>query len=221
MPIAIRHSRDPVPSIARPAGWSVALVTDTRLLAALHQRDEQVLQERIDAGHRAYVASLDGTPAAFGWVATQSASIGELGFSFTIAPRERYLWNFVTLPDYRGRGVYPCLVNDIVRRESVRADRFWIAYAPENHASGRGIRRAGFVDLAALSFLENGQPALADLIPGGAARARTLLGISTTPQPLAPCWRCVRAGRAHSCAEGACACDYQQPVSGCAQDARV
>lgn len=221
MPIAIRHARDPIPAIPRPAGWSVQRVTDTHLLAALHQRDEELLQERLASGHRAYVAYLDHAPAAFGWVATQTARIGELGFTFTIVSRERYLWNFVTLPAYRGRGVYPCLIDDIVRYEQRQAHRFWIAYAPENHASGRGIRRAGFVDLAALSFQPDGVPALADLLPGGAARARALLGIGTTPHPLAPCWRCVRAGHAHSCAQGACACDYQQPLSGCAAEAHT
>lgn len=220
MPIALRHSRDPVPSIPRPADWSVRDTTDIHLLAALHARDASTMQERLEAGHRAYVAYVGSTAAAFGWVATREATIGELGFGFRIAPHERYLWNFVTLPAFRGRGLYPRLLDDIVRHERMFAQHFWIAYAPENHASGRGIRRAGFVDLAALSFLENGHPALSDMLPGGASRARALLGIGTTPAPLAPCWRCVRAGRAHSCAAGACACDYQQPLSGCAAEAQ-
>lgn len=220
MPIAIRHSRDPVPAISRPSGWTVRLETDARVLARNLARDEDTIQQRLDTQHRAYVAYIDGDIAGWGWVATRSAVIGELNFDFRIAAHERYLWNFVTRPEYRGRGVYPCLLDDIVRREALHADRFWIAYAPENHASGSGIRKAGFVDLAALSFLEDGQPALADLLPGGAARASALLGIGASKRPLAPCWRCVRAGRAHACAAGACACDYQQPLSGCSVDGR-
>lgn len=215
MPIALRSSRDPVPAIPCPADWSVSTTTDTTLLSTLHSRAPHVMQQRLDGGHRAYVGFVGTTPAAFGWVATRTASIGELGFDFRVAPHERYLWNFVTLPQFRGQGLYPRLLDDIVRRESTAAQRFWIAYAPENHASGRGIHRAGFVDLAALSFLDNGRPALADLLPGGAARAHTLLGIAATPEPLAPCWRCVRAGHANSCSAGGCACDYQVPQSGC------
>ena len=55
------------------------------------------------------------------------------------------------------------------------------------------------------------------LTPDGARTASRVLGIRESAEPLAPCWRCVRAGRgAMSCAPGNCRCDYQQPTSGCA-----
>ena len=47
-----------------------------------------------------------------------------------------------------------------MRAESRDAERFWIAYAPENHASGAGIAKAGFVALAEMSFDADGRPAL-------------------------------------------------------------
>jgi hypothetical protein len=59
------------------------------------------MTRRFDAGHRAYVALLNGRPAAWGWVATRSADIGELGATFAIPAGERYLWNFVTLASHR------------------------------------------------------------------------------------------------------------------------
>ena len=217
MPFAARHRDDPTPPLEPLPDLAVRRETDAALMAALQGRGEVEMARRLDAGHRAYVAWRGGVPAAFGWVATRSAEIGELGSAFAIPRGERYLWNFVTLAAHRGLGIYPRLLDAIVRAESREAERFWIAYAPENHASGAGIRKAGFVALAELSFDAAGRPALRGLTPGGARVAARVLGLPEAADALAPCWRCVRAGRgAMSCAPGSCRCDYQQPKSGCA-----
>ena len=217
MPFAARHRSDPTPALDPLPALVVRRETDAAAMAALQQRDVAEMQRRLDDGHRAYVAHRDGAPAAWGWVATRTAAIGELGSTFAIPAGERYLWNFVTLAAHRGLGVYPRLLDAIVRAEARDAARFWIAYAPENHASGAGIRRAGFVALAELSFDAAGRAALRALVPGGGRVASRVLGLPEAGEPLAPCWRCVRAGRgAMACAEGACRCDYQVPASGCA-----
>jgi len=172
---------------------------------------------RFAEGHRAYVASRTGEAAAWGWIATQTARIGELESSFAIPTGERYLWNFVTLPAHRGLGIYPRLLQAIVRAEAREAERFWIACAPENRASGGGIAKAGFTPLAEMSFDADGRPAVHALVPGGGIVSSRVLGLPVSDEPLAPCWRCVRAGRgAMTCAAGVCRCDYQQPKSGCA-----
>jgi ribosomal protein S18 acetylase RimI-like enzyme len=217
MPFAARHRRDPAPRIEPLPGLVVRREHDAAFMAALQGHAPEEMTSRFAAGHRAYLARRDGTPAAWGWVATRSAAIGELGSSFVIPAGERYLWNFVTLAAHRGQGIYPRLLDAIVRAESREAERFWIAYAPENHASGAGIRKAGFVDLAELSFDADGRAALHAIVPGGARVAARVLGLRETPAALAPCWRCVRAGRGSmSCAPERCACDYQVPKSGCA-----
>ena len=217
MPFAARHRTDPTPQLDRLPGLAVRREECALMMAALQGRTEAEIQRRFDAGHRAYVAWRDGVPAAWGWVATRTADIGELGASFTIPAGERYLWNFVTLPAHRGRGVYPRLLAAIVRAESREAERFWIAYAPENHASGAGIRKAGFVALAELSFDAGGRAALRELVPGGGRVASRVLGLPEATDDLAQCWRCVRAGRGGmSCAPARCRCDYQIPTSGCA-----
>jgi hypothetical protein len=110
------------------------------------------------------------------------------------------------------------LLDAIVRAESGEAERFWIAYAPENHASGAGIRKAGFTPVAELSFDALGKPAVSGRSSDGAALAARLLGVPVAEERLAQCWRCARsAPRAvMSCASGRCACDYQRPQSGCA-----
>jgi hypothetical protein len=114
-------------------------------------------------------------------------------------------------------GIYPRLLDAIVRAESAEAERFWIAYAPENRASGADIRKAGFATVAELSFDAAGRPALSAIRPGGAEEASRVLRLPVATERLAPCWRCARAGRVNmTCAEGTCRCDYQQPTAGCA-----
>ena len=215
--LALRHRSDPTPPLAPLAGLDVRRETRASAMAVLQQRAELEMHRRLDDGHRAYVAYLNDTPAAFGWVATRSAEIGELRSTFAIPNDERYLWNFVTLASFRGLGIYPRLVDAIVRAESGEAERFWIAYAPENRASGAGIRKAGFTTLATLSFDADGRPALRPIVAGAAHRASHLLGLPEAHDTLTPCWRCVRAGRGTMyCAPGQCRCDYQIPASGCA-----
>jgi GNAT superfamily N-acetyltransferase len=220
MPFAVRHRDDPTPSMPPLPGLVVRREDDAATMAALQGRTAVEMQRRLDEGHRPYVARRDGAPAAWGWAATRTADIGELGSSFAVPAGQRYLWNFVTLPTHRGQGIYPRLLDAIVRAESrgdSPAERFWIAYAPENHASGAGIRKAGFVALAELSFDASGRAALVALLPGGGRIASRVLGLPEAPDQLAPCWRCVRAGRGSmSCAPGRCRCDYQRPHSGCA-----
>jgi ribosomal protein S18 acetylase RimI-like enzyme len=217
MPFAARHRHDPAPQLEPLPGLTVHRETDAATMATLQGRSGDEMVRRFALGHRAYVARLHGEPAAWGWVATRTAEIGELGSSFEVPPGERYLWNFVTLRTHRGLGIYPRLLEAIVRAESCEAERFWIAYAPENHASGAGIRKAGFVALAELSFDAAGRAALRGLAPGGGAIASRVLGLPEVQDALTPCWRCVRAGRGEmACAEGACACDYQKPEVHCA-----
>jgi GNAT superfamily N-acetyltransferase len=220
--LAIRQSRNAVPELPTIPGLVVRRELDARAMAAVQGRTTADMMDRFAAGHRAYVAYLEGEPAAFGWVATRVASIGELGTTFEIPSGARYLWNFVTLPAHRGKGIYPRLLDAIVRAESREADRFWIAHAPENQASGAGIRKAGFVTVAALSFDSARRPAM--LILGESEASDVpVLGLPRVTEPLSRCWRCARA-ESHddnvrpelSCADGPCACDYQRPDVGCA-----
>jgi GNAT superfamily N-acetyltransferase len=216
MPIAARHIRDQQPFLIPLPFLTVRRVIGTDLMGALQQRRREEIDDRFAFGHRAYVAFLDDQPAAFGWLATSGARIGELGIEFDIPLGDGYLWNFVTLPAFRGMGIYPRLLDAIVQLEKVEAERFWVAYAPENKASGSGIAKAGFTELAELSFDEAGRAAVRALITGGGQAASRLLGVPEASGDLALCWRCVRAGNLDSpCTTGSCSCDYQRPAMAC------
>jgi len=218
MPLALRLTTTTVPFLAPLAGVTFERVHDAATMAAAQQRPVALMERRLAEGHHAWVARRDGAIVAWGWVATMSADIGELQFRFAIPAGDRYLWNFVTTPSARGLGIYPRLLEAIMREEGRQASRFWIAWAPENHASGAGIAKAGFSPMAELSFDAAGRPAVREIAPGGAEPAARLLGLPVATSPLSSCWRCVRAAMpgALPCALGACRCDYQRSEQGCA-----
>lgn len=218
--LAVRTINDAAPDLTPLGGLVVRREVRADLLAQLQGRTPGEITDRFASGHRAYVALLDSEPAAFGWVATRAAVIGELGAAFDLPFGERYLWNFVTLRAHRGKGIYPRLIDAIVRTESGEADRFWIAHAPENRASGAGIRKAGFTTIARLSFDRDGRPAVsvADVDSG----SPLAVGLPLANEPLSECWRCVRAASARgasasqaSCGRVPCCCDYQRPDVEC------
>lgn len=104
MPIAFRHRDDARPPIPELDGLTVYREFDAGVMSRLQGRDIARIEHRFTEGHRAYVAAVHGVPAAWGWVATSTARIGEVEASFSLLASDRYLWNFVTLADFRGRG---------------------------------------------------------------------------------------------------------------------
>ncbi len=146
---------------------------------------------RQETGNRPYLARINGEAVSYGWVATRQASIGELSLEFELASGHRYLWDFGTVPRFRGRGLYPRLLAEIIRRECPPATRLWIIHAPENLPSGVGMARAGFVPAAELSLDRQGNVMLAPL--GNQPQvdaACELLGLPLVGDDLDPCWSC-------------------------------
>lgn len=147
------QSTHPVPPLPDLPGLRIRECQDPALMAELGETALAETTRRFAEGHRAYVASLGGVPAAFGWVATRQARIGELNHAFTLPQGHRYLWNFRTRPNYRGRGIYPHLLRFITEAQQAEATHQWIMHAPENDSSERGIQKAGFRLVGKVSVL--------------------------------------------------------------------
>jgi GNAT superfamily N-acetyltransferase len=201
MALATWWRGDALPQPAPLAGLTVGVSDDAALIAELSELAVEEVRSRLDAGHRCYLAWLDGTPVSYGWVATLSASIGELALEFRLPDGDRYLWDFVTLPEWRGRGIYPRLLHGIIAAEGADAQRFWIIYAPENAASGAGIAKAGFGLVSDLSFLRGEGVGTVARREDRAEIGARLLGVSLYEavqdgSVISPCWRCVMAGNA-------------------------
>lgn len=184
------------PAFAALPAFFAGPTEDITLLAQLAHLTRKEVKRRLNQGHRPYIAWLAGQPTAYGWIATQTAEIGELDLTINLSRSQRYLWDFATLPEWRGRGIYPRLLQTILDTESVAdAEHFWIIAAPENRASSTGIAKAGFTSIAHLSFQRAGQPGLMALANGERlSAAAALLQVpvlqAELTMALSPCWHC-------------------------------
>jgi GNAT superfamily N-acetyltransferase len=157
-------------------------------MARLSALSNEEVCGRMEQGHRLYVARMGDEPVGYGWCATRGAEIGELDMRIRFPASERYLWDFATLPEWRGRGVYPRLLQAILA-DDADAEYFWIGHTPENVASRRGILRAGFTALGELRFLPGGGVGLepdgdlgSDRLLERAAAGAAVLGVPLLPR---------------------------------------
>jgi hypothetical protein len=195
---------DPLPLLPRPEGLSIEPTEDMQSLHDLSGTAAGELRTRPREGHQPWLARIAGEPVAWGWCATRNFTIGELDLSCALPTGNRYLWDFVTLPPWRGRNIYPSLLQAIIASEPDAA-RFWLGHDMPNVASARGIAKAGFQEVGVLYRKSAGGFAL---IPAGprdrAEAAAALFGVSLygrVPKDDGAAWRTssdevrARAGR--------------------------
>jgi GNAT superfamily N-acetyltransferase len=111
--------------------------------------DAEPVLERFGGGRRCYAAFVEGVLVSYGWVSMEEEWVSELGLHIRLAPGNAYIWDCATLPEYRGRGLYPALLVYILgdlQEKGVR--RVWIGADTGSVASQKGIVRAGFQPIA-------------------------------------------------------------------------
>jgi hypothetical protein len=205
MALATWWRGDAVPSLSLLPGFHVEASRDEQLIAQINRLAPNEVRQRMSAGHQPYLASIEQAPVGYGWIATQEASIGELDIRFALPATERYLWDFATLSEWQGYGIYPRLLQHILMQQSPVVERVWIIHAPENNPSGAGMTKAGLLPVGQLSFGSEGGVGLAPFEQFERAQAgATLLGIPLIASVLAPCWCC--GGATHSTAADAASC---------------
>jgi ribosomal protein S18 acetylase RimI-like enzyme len=126
---------------------------------------------RLAAQREAYVGEVD-TPqgpsmVTYGWIALTAEPLGNSGCSFDPPPGDAYLYDFATVPEYRGHGFYPALLRFILgdlANQGIR--RAWIGTAPGNIASVKSISRAGFSKVADTRYIpaQSGLPAYFEMV---------------------------------------------------------
>ena len=147
---------DPLAPLPPLTGLRVIAPEELNIVQRLSGLSEAMLDERLRSAHRPYLAWLDAAPVAYGWSAAGRTGFGSPLVTFDVPPGNRYLVDFATLPEWRGRGIYPRLLQAILTLESAGVERFWVLHHRENQASARGIEKAGFVRVAELWFLDGG-----------------------------------------------------------------
>lgn len=146
---------DPLPELAPLPSLRITATENIHMLATLMGIVDDEVATVIREGHSGYIAYMSNIPAAYGWSATNRANFGEGRVNFRVPANQRYLYNFVTLPKWRGLGIYPRLLQSILATESRDNERFWIVHQLANTASQRGIARAGFQLASSVYFTEN------------------------------------------------------------------
>ena len=178
--------------IASLPGFTAGPASDWDELAEINHISHAEVIDRLNNENLPYVARMYAQPVAYGWLATSKVSIGELDINVELSSDDRYLWDFATLPDWQGRGLYPRLLQSILEQEIQNAKRFWIIHAPENLPSGAGMSKAGFEFVGQLSFTVDGKVGIAPYFDS-TERARIgadLLQVPLIESVLAPCWTC-------------------------------
>lgn len=90
-------------------------------------RDGDLVGARLARGCRCFVIRQGGELAAYGWLSAGREWIGELDLEITPGPAEAYVWNCVTMPAFRRKGMFKALlagINALARREGLK--RMWI-----------------------------------------------------------------------------------------------
>ena len=199
MALAAWWRGDSVPTLPLLPGFHVEVSRNTHLIGEMNRLAPDEVDQRMHTGHQPYLAFVEQTAVGYGWMATQDASIGELGLQFALPATERYLWDFATRPEWQGYGIYPRLLQHILMQQSSTVERVWIIHAPENSPSGAGMSKAGLLPVGQLSFRSDGGVGLAPFETLERAQAgASLLGIPLLESVLAPCWNCGGATHTHS-----------------------
>lgn len=82
---------------------------------------------RFERGVRCFAVMIEGSIAGYGWLSTGPEWIGEIELEIRPRKAEAYIWNCVTLPRHRRKGVFRSLVvgiGEAARMSGVR--RLWI-----------------------------------------------------------------------------------------------
>lgn len=146
----------------RPVRFHKITPGEAALLQTAQEKSGQYLPgdvaRRLAAGREAFVGEvvtpLGALMVTYGWVALTAEPMGATGCSFAPPPGDAYLYDFATVPEFRGNGFYPALLRYILGELGGRGiRRVWIGTAPGNFASAHSIRRAGFSKVADTRFV--------------------------------------------------------------------
>jgi GNAT superfamily N-acetyltransferase len=89
--------------------------------------DGDLVTQRLARGCRCYVAQIDETIAGYGWLSVGPEWIGEVELEIKPRPGEGYIWNCVTVPGHRRKGVFRSLLRGISARAGNEGlKRIWI-----------------------------------------------------------------------------------------------
>ena len=97
------------------------------MIAAAMGPDGDLVAKRMARGCRCFAVWIEDSLAGYGWLSTGPEWIGEIQLELRPRPGEGYVWNCVTIPHHRRKGVFGSLVagiREVARSEGLK--RLWI-----------------------------------------------------------------------------------------------
>lgn len=120
-----------------------------RTMIAAGQWNPSEIARRQAMGDECFAVFHRGRCASYIWCTRQRRQIEEVRLCADLPHGEYWLYNAFTVPTYRNRGLYSRLLEHAVSVLSETGGRLvWIDAERGNHASVRGILRAGFAEVA-------------------------------------------------------------------------
>ena len=118
-----------------------------------HLTDRHLFQMRLERGEKFWTAQQNGHIVSYCWATQEAVEIGEI--HSLIRPRrdEIYLYDAFTFTEYRGRNLYPTLLQRIlVHSREATLRRALIFVMSDNIASIRGVEKAGFKEFQRVTY---------------------------------------------------------------------
>jgi GNAT superfamily N-acetyltransferase len=89
--------------------------------------DGDLVAKRLARGCRCFVVWIDGAVGGYGWLSVGPEWMGEVQLRMTPGAGEGYIWNCVTVPEHRRKGVFRSLltgISKVAHAEGLK--RLWI-----------------------------------------------------------------------------------------------
>jgi GNAT superfamily N-acetyltransferase len=119
--------------------------------------DGDLVSERLARGCLCFAVAIEGAIAGYGWLSSGPEWIGEIELEIRPREREAYIWNCVTVPEHRRRGVFKSLVaGTSLAARRLGARRVWIGSVDipaERALEPLGFRPALYFDSATFAGL--------------------------------------------------------------------
>ncbi len=113
-----------------------------------------VVHRRFERGEICFAAVYEGKIVSYCWMAQGKIGIEEIDLAVATLPDEVYLYDAYTLDEWRGKGLYPAVLNEMLLYAGQTGfSRALIFVAVNNTASRRGVLKAGFVEFQVVTYL--------------------------------------------------------------------
>lgn len=128
-----------------------------RLMTTVTQMDPitpQAVAKRFEIGRECFIAQVNGSIAAYGWVTRDLEYVGEFERELQVQEGEAYIWDCATLPDYRRQRLFSSLlafITERLRREGIK--QIWIIGLNAALEINSGVAEVGFQPVMRLTYL--------------------------------------------------------------------